>query len=74
MKKSSITGKIFDPISAIYITNPKQHFAYARYFGNWDHFLDMNFTPDKIDGAGAFIWERCPETAQAKSLWDQHLL
>ena len=74
MKTSKITGKTFDPASAIYITNPKQHFAYAKYFGNWDHFLDMNFTPDRIDGACAFVWERCPETKQAKELWDKHEL
>ena len=48
MKTSKVTGKIYDQSQAIYITNPKQHFAYARYFGGWDYFLDMHFTPDKI--------------------------
>ena len=74
MKKSNVTGKIFDPTSAIYITNPKQHFSYARYFGGWDHFLDMLFTSEKREDALVFVWEKCPETKKAKELWDQHLL
>ena len=74
MKKSTLTGKTYDESNAIYMTNPKQNQAYAKYLGGWDHFLDMNFTPDRIDGACAFVWERCPETKRAKELWDQHLL
>ena len=74
MKTSKVTGKTYDPAQAVYITNPKQHFAYARYFGGWEYFLDMNFTPDKIDGACAFAWLRCPETREAKIKWDNHEL
>lgn len=74
MKRSKITGRSYDPAKAIYITNPKQHFAYARYFGGWQHFLDMSCSSDERDGVGVFIWEKCPETREAKSLWDQHEL
>jgi hypothetical protein len=74
MKTSKVTGKTYDPAQAVYITNPKQHFAYARYFSGWDYFLDMHFTPDKIDGACAFVWLRCPETREAKIKWDNHEL
>jgi hypothetical protein len=74
MKISKITGQQFDPTQVIYITNPKQHFAYARYFGGWQYFIDMDASSDEKDGVGVFIWKKCPETARAKALWDQHLL
>ena len=74
MKTSKVTGKTYDPTQAIYMTNPKQHFAYARYFGGWDYFLDMLFTSDKIDDACVFVWMKCPETRDAKVLWDKHAL
>mgnify|MGYP005605659749 CR=1 FL=1 len=74
MKISKITGLPYDPTKVIYITNPKQHFAYARYFGGWEYFLDMLFSSDKIDDACVFVWKKCPETREAKSLWDQHLI
>ena len=74
MKVSQLTNKQYEPSEAIYMTNPKQHFAYARYFGGWEYFLDMLFSSDKIDGACVFVWKKCPETRRAKELWDQHLL
>lgn len=74
MKTSKVTGKTYDPGSAIYMTNPRQHFAYARYFGGWDYFLDMLFTSDKIDDACVFVWQKCPETREAKIKWDNHEL
>lgn len=74
MKISQLTGKSYEPSDAIYITNPKQHFSYARYFGGWDYFLDMLFTSDRIDDACVFVWKRCPETAEAKRKWDLHQL
>lgn len=74
MKTSQLTGKSYNESDAIYMTNPKQHFAYARYFGGWDYFLDMLFTSEKREDALVFVWQRCPETKQAKELWDQHLL
>lgn len=74
MRISKITGRPFDPTRVVYITNPKQHFAYARYFGGWQYFVDMDASSDTRDGVGVFIWEKNEQTARAKQLWDQHLL
>ncbi len=74
MKTSQLTGKTYEETNAIYITNPKQNQAYAKYLGGWDYFLDMLFTSEKREDALVFVWQRCSETAQAKKLWDQHLL
>ena len=74
MKTSQLTGKQYDPSDAVYITNPRQNWAYANYFGNWDYFLDMLFTSEKKDDALVFVWKKCPETREAKQKWDNHLL
>lgn len=74
MKTSQLTGKSYDPANAIYMTNPRQNQAYAKYFGGWDYFLDMLFTSDKQEDALVFVWQRCPETKRAKELWDNHEL
>ena len=73
MKTSQLTGKIYNEADAIYMTNPKQNQAYAKYLGGWDYFLDMLFTSEKKD-ALVFVWQKCPETALAKKLWDEHRL
>ena len=74
MRTSSLTGKIYDEANAIYMTNPKQNQAYAKYLGGWDYFLDMLFTSEKKEDALVFVWQKCPETAKAKQLWDDHRL
>lgn len=74
MKISKITGRAFDPTKVVYITNAKQHFAYARYFGGWQYFVDMDASSDARDGVGVFMWEKNEQTAHAKQLWDQRLL
>ena len=74
MKTSVLTGRTYDESTAIYMTNPRQAQAYAKYLGGWDYFLDMLFTSEKRDDALVFVWERCEATKQAKLLWDQHLL
>lgn len=74
MKTSSLTGKTYDETNAVYMTNPKQNQAYAKYFGGWDYFLDMLFTSEKKEDALVFVWKKCPETKEAKILWDNHLL
>lgn len=74
MKTSELTGRTYEPSDAIYMTNPKQHFAYAKYFGGWDYFLDMLFTSDKKEDALVFVWKRCPATREAKQKWDNHEL
>ena len=72
MKISTLTGKTYDETNAIYMTNPKQNQAYAKYLGGWDYFLDMLFASEKREDALVFVWKRCPETAKAKHLWDNH--
>lgn len=74
MKTSQLTGKTYDESNAIYMTNPKQNQAYAKYLGGWNYFLDMLFTSEKKEDALVFVWQKCPETKKAKELWDQHLL
>lgn len=74
VKTSQLTGKTYDESEAIYMTNPRQNQAYAKYLGGWEYFLDMLFTSEKKEDALVFVWKRCPETKQAKLLWDQHLL
>ena len=74
MITSKLTGKSYERSEAIYITNPRQNQAYAKYFGGWDYFLDMLFTSEKIDDALVFVWKKCPETREAKQKWDNHEL
>ena len=74
MKKSQLTGKTYNESDAIYMTNPKQNQAYAKYLGGWDYFLDMLFTSEKKEDALVFVWQKCPATARAKQLWDNHEL
>lgn len=71
---SKLTGKIYEPSDAIYITNPRQNQAYAKYLGGWDYFLDMLFTSEKREDALVFVWKKCDATRQAKQKWDNHEL
>jgi hypothetical protein len=72
LKTSKLTGKTYDESEALYMTNPRQNQAYAKYLGGWEYFLDMLFTSEKKEDALVFVWKRCPETAKAKRLWDNH--
>ena len=74
MKTSTLTGKIYDEAEAVYITNPRQNQAYAKYLGGWEFFLDMLFTSEKKEDALVFVWKKCPETRQAKLKWDNYEL
>lgn len=74
MITSKLTGKTYEPSEAIYMTNPLQAQAYAKYLGGWEYFLDMLFTSEKRGDALVFVWKRCPETREAKELWDKHML
>ena len=74
MKTSTLTGKTYDEADAIYMTNPRQNQAYAKYLGGWEFFLDMLFTSDKKEDALVFVWRKCPETRDAKIKWDNHEL
>ena len=72
LRTSKLTGKTYDESEALYMTNPRQNQAYAKYLGGWEYFLDMLFTSEKKEDALVFVWKRCPETAKAKRLWDNH--
>jgi hypothetical protein len=74
MITSKVTGKMYDPSDAIYMTSPRQNQAYAKYLGGWEYFLDMLFTSEKREDALVFVWKRCPETREAKLKWDNHEL
>lgn len=73
MITSSITGCSYDPSECVYITNPVQCQRYFKYLGS-ELFLDILYTSEKREDALVFVWKRCPETREAKILWDQHLL
>ena len=73
MITSKITGKTYDPSNAVYLTNPVQCQRYFKYLGD-KPFLDILFTSEKREDALVFVWERCPETREAKIKWDNHEL
>ena len=73
MITSKITGKTYDPSSAVYLTNPVQCQRYFKFLGD-EPFLDILFTSDKREDALVFVWQRCPETREAKIKWDNHEL
>ncbi|MCD8377889.1 MAG: hypothetical protein LUB59_03780 [Candidatus Gastranaerophilales bacterium] len=73
MVKSVITGKEYDPSRAIYITSPVQAQKYLARLGT-EFFLDMLYTGTKRPDSLVFVFERCPETRDAKALWDKHEL
>lgn len=74
MVHSRVTGKAYDPCTdAIYITNPQQCYKYFSILDT-DLFLDIIWTSERRPDALVYVWKRCPETARAKQLWDQHML
>lgn len=73
MITSKITGKQYDPSDAVFLTNPVQCQRYLKLLGS-EHFLDILYTSEKRENSLVFVWRRCSETANAKKLWDQHLL
>lgn len=73
MRTSKVTGKTYDPGNVIYMTNPKQCGAYFKHLG-YEPFLDILVTSEKREDAMVFVWEKCPETREAKIKWDNHLL
>ena len=71
MITSKITGKSYEPSEAIFLTNPLQCQRYLKLLGS-EHFLDILYTSEKREDSLVFVWKRCPETAKAKRLWDNH--
>lgn len=74
MITSKITGKTYEPGSGcLYLTNMLQVKRYLEYLGP-DFLLDVLWTSEKRPDALVFVWKKCPETRDAKILWDQHKL
>ena len=73
MKTSKITGKQYYESDAIFLTNPIQCQRYFKYLGD-EYFLDILYTSEKREDALVFVWKKCPATAEAKRLWDNHEL
>ena len=71
MITSKITGKQYNPSDAVYMTNPTQCQRYFKLLGS-EFFLDILYTSEKKEDALVFVWKRCPETREAKRLWDNH--
>lgn len=73
MVTSRITGKKYNPSEAVYLSNPIQCQKYFKYLGD-ELFLDILFTSARKEDCLVFVWKRCPETKEAKQLWDRHML
>lgn len=73
MITSKITGKTYEPSEGIYISNPIQCQKYFKHLGE-EFFLDILYTSYKKEDSLVFVWKKCPETKEAKRLWDQHIL
>ena len=73
MITSKITGKIYRPEDAVYLTNPIQCQRYFKVLGD-ELFLDILFTSKKKEDCLVFVWKKCPETKLAKQKWDDHEL
>lgn len=70
---SKITGKKYEPSEAVYLTNPVQCQRYFKFLGD-ELFLDILYVSEKREDALVFVWKRCPETREAKQMWDNHEL
>jgi hypothetical protein len=48
----------------------------AKYFKTIgeESFLDILYTSKKGDDCLVFVWKKCPETREAKRLWDNHTI
>lgn len=71
IRTSAITGRSYDPSECVFITNPIQCQKYFKYLGT-ELFVDILYDSAKKEDALVFVWRRCPETAQAKRLWDNY--
>ena len=73
MVKSMITGKEYDEQNCIYITNVLQAQRYLAYLSP-EYLLDILYTGTYRKDSLVFVFKRCPETRDAKALWDAHKL
>ena len=70
MVTSKITGKQYQPgVGFVYLCNMVQVKKYLDLIGP-EHLLDILWTSERRPDALVFVWEKCPDTAFAKKLWD----
>lgn len=70
MKISQLTGKQYEPSECVYISNPTQCAKYCKLLGT-EFFMDILFSSEKREDALVYVWKKCPETKEAKRLWDE---
>ena len=73
MVTSKITGKTYDPSDCVYIANVMQVKKMLDFIGP-DALMDVLWSSERRPDALVFVWKKCPETREAKLLWDQHIL
>lgn len=73
MRTSRITGKKYDESQVVYLSNLQQCFKYFEALDG-EKFVDILWTSEKRPDSLVFVFEKCPETAELKRKWDQHLL
>ena len=73
MITSKITGKSYEPSDCVYLTNMLQVKKYLEYLGP-ELMLDILFSSEQRPDALVFVWQKCPETREAKIKWDNHTL
>lgn len=61
MIRSKITGKEYDPLQAVYLTNPVQTYLYFKNIGP-DCFLDILWDSVKRPDSLVYVWKKCDET------------
>lgn len=71
MVTSRITHKNYEPSECVFISNPAQCYKYFQLLGT-EFFMDILYSGEKRENSLVFVWKRCPETAKAKRLWDNH--
>jgi hypothetical protein len=73
LKESKITGRTYNEVDGVYISNMLQCHKYLNYLGP-EYLLDILYTDTKKKDALVFVFKKCPETRKAKELWDNHEL
>lgn len=73
MVKSMITGREYAENNCVYVTNMLQAQKYLANLGP-EYLLDILYTGTYKKDSLVFVFKRCPETRNAKELWDKHEL
>lgn len=71
--KSIITKKEYDTDRAVYLRNWAQFEAYMAN-GCEEFLLDIYYDSSRPRNKMVFVFEKCPETRQAKEKWDAYAL